>query len=90
MSENYFHLTNDQPGMLTGDELRKMYAEKLLEKNSWDDALYKICWRSFLAGVNTSATILAEVKRLSADLPDCPLKSYIDRKIVSQEVKNAE
>ena len=88
MSENYFHLTNDQPGMLTGDELRKMYAEKLLEKNSWDDALFKICWRSFLAGVNTSGSVLLEIKHLSADLPDCPLKAFIDTKIV--EVKDVK
>jgi len=88
LSENYIHLTNDKPGMLTGDELRKMYAEKLLEKNSWDDALFKICWRSFMAGVNTSSSVLLEIKRLSADLQDCPLKTFIERKIL--EVDHAK
>lgn len=88
LSGNYFRLTNDQPGMLTGDELRKMYAEKLLEKNSWDDALFKICWRSFVAGVNTSSSVLLEIKRLSADLQDCPLKEFIERKIL--EVDHAK
>lgn len=90
-------LPKDNTGMLTVDTLRQMYAEKLLEKNSWDDALYKVCWRSFTAGVFTGTQNLHELLTICRAVVDSDagavvaLEQFLNKKVVMGEViENAE